>query len=169
MDFGSPLQEVITTGNKARHTHCKYGHVFSEENTYINPSSGDRSCRTCQKKWAKQYYLKPGTKEKILAYHDSRKDTYREQSRLRRQNRRKFIAEIKNRPCLDCGLRFPYYVMDLDHVRGEKKVNVSALVDDCTTIKKLMEEVDKCDIVCANCHRIRTYKRKKDKVDYELR
>src|SRR5207245_2408021 len=48
----------------------------------------------------------------------------------RRQYRRRvaFIRAAKNVPCTDCGVKYPYYVMDFDHARGEKVTEVSKLI-----------------------------------------
>lgn len=64
------------------------------------------------------------------------------------------IASRKNVPCADCSLSFPPECMDFDHVRGEKKFNLG----DVRGMSKaaLEAEIEKCDVVCANCHRIRT-------------
>ena len=76
--------------------------------------------------------------------------------RERRERHRKAIQDLKERtPCADCGGRFPYYVMDFDH-RGQKSFSLASPVMQCS-LKTLMKEVAKCDIVCANCHRIRTH------------
>ena len=64
------------------------------------------------------------------------------------------FRELKNHPCMDCGGTFPPECMDFDHVRGEKVCGVGLLVEDTTG--KLDAEIAKCDLVCANCHRIRT-------------
>lgn len=71
--------------------------------------------------------------------------------------RRQLIINIKNVPCKDCNQKFPYYVMDFDHVRGRKKFNISQTLS--VRPETLMREIKKCEVVCANCHRIRTYKR----------
>ncbi|OHD16124.1 MAG: hypothetical protein A2Y38_11750 [Spirochaetes bacterium GWB1_59_5] len=67
-------------------------------------------------------------------------------------------------PCADCGLVYPYYIMDCDHIRGvktkTKSRTMSALLKKAWSWSKVLEELSKCDIVCANCHRARTYKRK---------
>jgi hypothetical protein len=52
-------------------------------------------------------------------------------------------------------MRFPIYVMDFDHVNGGKKFGISGHRHG---FKGLIEEIKKCDVVCANCHRIRTLK-----------
>jgi hypothetical protein len=61
-------------------------------------------------------------------------------------------------PCMDCGQRYPHYVMDFDHVRGEKVANVANLVHRNMTLQ-IWKEIEKCDLVCANCHRCRTFNR----------
>lgn len=74
------------------------------------------------------------------------------------QARRKNIEKLKSRPCADCGKRYPPYVMDLDHVRGEKRfalANGHRKADE-----RFHAEIDKCEVVCANCHRERTHQRR---------
>lgn len=72
----------------------------------------------------------------------------------------KYIQNLKsNTPCMDCKKSYPYYVMDFDHVRGRKQKNVSELIVTLSK-KKIDEEIAKCEIVCSNCHRSRTHKRK---------
>jgi hypothetical protein len=68
---------------------------------------------------------------------------------------RKEVAEMKAKPCADCGGTFPPECMDFDHVRGEKIGDISKML--LRTTELLHEEIAKCDVVCANCHRIRTH------------
>ena len=71
-----------------------------------------------------------------------------------------YLRDLKTKtPCVDCGINYPYYVMDFDHVRGVKHANVMELVSTLSK-KKIDEEIAKCEIVCSNCHRIRTHMRK---------
>ncbi|QWT29991.1 HNH endonuclease [Streptomyces phage TunaTartare] len=67
------------------------------------------------------------------------------------------IRAEKEKPCADCGVSYPYYVMDFDHLEN-KEFNISEFKSryGWTRLKK---EIDKCDVVCANCHRIRTFER----------
>jgi hypothetical protein len=75
----------------------------------------------------------------------------------------KYLRDMKERtPCVDCKIQYPYYVMDFDHVRGKKHANVMELVQTLSK-KKIDEEIAKCEIVCSNCHRIRTHIRKTNK------
>jgi hypothetical protein len=88
--------------------------------------------------------------------------------RLKAIQRRKYrdeanaiIRAAKSVPCVDCRQSYPYYVMDFDHVHGCKIDNISSFKNATfpKMIKALKEELTKCEPVCANCHRIRTYKR----------
>lgn len=54
--------------------------------------------------------------------------------------------------------------MDFDHVRGRKQANVMELVSTLSK-KRIDEEISKCEIVCSNCHRIRTHLRKIKKIN----
>jgi hypothetical protein len=103
-------------------------------------------CRDCRSLIMKDHYQR-------------HKDVYlRRNSRYRRRNS-EIIRESKCKPCADCGIQYPYYVMDFDHRQGEIKVinlgNARRL-----TRPKILEEIAKCDVVCSNCHRERTYQRK---------
>lgn len=74
------------------------------------------------------------------------------------EDRRVLLRQIKNVPCADCGVEYPYYVMQLDHVRGKKIKNVSLMLT--ASLENFLIEVAKCDIVCANCHAGRTHQRR---------
>lgn len=68
-------------------------------------------------------------------------------------------AKKTGAPCTDCGLSYPHFVMDYDHVRGKKTGLISMAASRHWNFKRLDEELAKCDLVCANCHRIRTFTR----------
>ena len=67
---------------------------------------------------------------------------------------RRVVNTLKTNPCVDCDECFPPDAMDFDHVRGKKLLNVSVLVGRGAT-DLVMKEIEKCDLVCSNCHRIR--------------
>lgn len=69
---------------------------------------------------------------------------------------RTIVRKLKSVPCMDCGQRYPYYVMDFDH-REDKEFTISKRR--AYSIEKLLAEIAKCDVVCSNCHRIRTFNR----------
>jgi hypothetical protein len=76
------------------------------------------------------------------------------------------IAKLKDKPCVDCGVIFPPECMDFDHLTTKYK-NVSKLCQYSTAFIKT--EIAKCDLVCSNCHRIRTRKRGQNKRAYQLK
>lgn len=80
----------------------------------------------------------------------------REAERLRYN--RDLIDTFKDVPCADCGHRFPSYVMDFDHVRGAKRKAIGQMLT--ANPDAIIEEILKCEVVCSNCHRIRTHVRK---------
>lgn len=65
----------------------------------------------------------------------------------------------KNRPCVDCGHSYPYYVMQFDHLR-DKRYDLGSSATRGLGNQKFYEEIAKCDVVCANCHMIRTHLRR---------
>jgi hypothetical protein len=120
-----------------------------------------------QKVKMRAYYLAnkakwktPEQKEKNRLYRLSHRQERLEQGRKRRFNARELVSLIKSVPCADCNIQYPVCVMDLDHVRGVKFKNVSTMIDNTAGLKSIMAEVDKCEVVCSNCHRIRTAARK---------
>lgn len=68
---------------------------------------------------------------------------------------RQLRDETKNRPCADCGVKYPIHVMYFDHVRGEKMFDIGQ--GNSRAPSKVEAEIAKCDGVCANCHRMRTW------------
>jgi len=72
-------------------------------------------------------------------------------------DKRKYLNEIKSVPCMDCGICYPSYIMDLDHRDPSQKImKVSSLVKRGSW-QAFLDEIKKCDIVCSNCHRERTH------------
>lgn len=78
-----------------------------------------------------------------------------------------YIKEHKRKnKCLDCGfsgLEYPE-VMDFDHVYGKKSFELSSFHYYTNSMKVVQKEIQKCEVVCANCHRIRTASRKTKKI-----
>jgi hypothetical protein len=74
-------------------------------------------------------------------------------------NRKIWARKIKSRlGCRDCGNK-DYRVLDFDHVRGKKEGNVGRMIKEGASFFKIREEVRKCEVRCANCHRIKTRER----------
>ena len=81
-----------------------------------------------------------------------------ERRRVRSKETRDFVDEMKSAPCMDCGRTFPPVAMDFDHVRGEKAFSISKRL--MAKRETILVEIAKCDLVCSNCHRIRTHERR---------
>lgn len=72
-------------------------------------------------------------------------------------DRNRIIDEAKAKPCMDCGRVFGPEQLDFDHVRDKKFQNISELRNNgSVSLEMLKKELAKCDVVCVNCHRIRT-------------
>lgn len=72
---------------------------------------------------------------------------------------RHLIRTSKNKPCMDCGEAHPWFVMDFDHRDpSAKTANVSLMINRPRGV--ILAEIEKCDLVCANCHRKRTHRQR---------
>lgn len=71
---------------------------------------------------------------------------------------RDWMRRMKQSPCKDCGQKFPPECMQFDHVRGCKKASIADLVSSSVAKEMILREIEKCELVCANCHAIRTAK-----------
>lgn len=106
-----------------------FGHCKVCHNSYTVDRSKSPSGKTVKKKIAREYSLR----------------------------RREILWKIKTVPCTDCGGEFPPYVMDFDHRDKSQKEFTIAESLNRVSMERLMDEVAKCDVICANCHRIRTH------------
>ena len=135
------------------------------------PKGKASMCAKCSnKRWQKYKEQNPA---KIAQNFQNWKDTPGNMERLkvlwaqRDRNREKRLREIlntiKDAPCQDCDVKYPSYVLDFDHRPGETKLFNVGHVSKAGSVKRLLEEIAKCDLVCSNCHRIRTHNRKGSK------
>lgn len=106
-------------------------------------------------------------REKQLAYnreygkkhYRENKAYYQAKSKRIQAEIRAFIIDSKKRPCADCKVQYPPYVMDFDHLPGQKKRGLLSN-DRLWGMNTAKQEIAKCEVVCSNCHRIRTHTRK---------
>ena len=82
----------------------------------------------------------------------------RNRAKPKQVERKVLREELKDKPCLDCGVKYPPYVLQYDHVRGPKDFQLSNNFYS-KPLDTLYAEIEKCDLVCANCHAIRTHNR----------
>ena len=104
-------------------------------------------------------YCKECGKELTRSHYANNKRKYLDRNTRSYLKRREFVRQMKSRPCADCGGLYPYYVMDFDHREGETK-KYALNSTDRMTMRAILREVEKCDVVCSNCHRVRTYERR---------
>ena len=79
---------------------------------------------------------------------------------------REFVLKQKallRNMCMDCGLVLPPYCLDFDHRTSDKWIEISRMVGRGFSPDVIAEEISKCDLVCANCHRERTHDRSEDR------
>lgn len=91
-------------------------------------------------------------REKILLWRRKTREKKRVQIRA-------LLAGLKNVPCADCKGQFDPCVMDFDHLDPSQKKHNIHTMSRRSDLKGLMAEIAKCEVVCANCHRLRTKRR----------
>lgn len=102
---------------------------------------------------------------------DRRPNSWRTEDRIppswqRRLELQDFNDTLKMRlGCTDCGWAGWPRGLDWDHARGTKHYAITMLVNDRWPVTILARETSKCDVVCANCHRLRTAGRRENRGD----
>jgi hypothetical protein len=94
----------------------------------------------------------------LAAHYENNKGKYIESSKAARMRKKAKLAKIKDKPCLDCGVKYPHYVMEFDHISDNKVASIADLMM-YKAWQTVLDEIAKCELVCANCHRARTYRR----------
>lgn len=90
-------------------------------------------------------------------YYRAHRDEEIARVRARQKRTHAFLAVFKARPCADCGVQFKPHQMDFDHRDpAQKSFTLSRPTALLASHDRLMAELAKCDVVCANCHRTRT-------------
>lgn len=127
-----------------------------------------KKCWTCNqikeesyfnKKWNwLQSYCKECNKNKLKEHYKNNKEYYKAKTLAQRKEIVSITREAKNVPCKDCKQMYPYYVMDFDHL-VDKSFDI-ARAWTSKWILQILKELQKCEPVCANCHRTRTHNRK---------
>ncbi len=74
---------------------------------------------------------------------------------------KKWSQEYKsNLKCINCGESHPASI-DFHHKTGEKEHSISKLVAEGYSVERIKKELDKCIVLCANCHRKEHFKNNK--------
>ena len=130
-------------------TNCKIEKIeieFSFRNKLSNIRQ--KVCKTC-------------TRGRIKLHYSQNRQYYLDKARKRnyevRIHLRKYIWNyLTNSPCVDCGEKDPV-VLEFDHIR-DKLMDISKLIQNVSSLERLKDEINKCQVRCANCHRRKTAK-----------
>jgi len=128
-------------------TKCKLDKPLEEfANNASKPDGKHNMCKKCKNRYNKGYYQttkeihNPGRAERRIAF--------------RREMQDLLLEYLKKHPCIDCGETDPI-VLEFDH-RGDKLGNISQFVAWGKPKQVVLDEVAKCDVRCANCHKRKT-------------
>lgn len=139
-----------------RCSRCK--EQFPLSSFYKNNSRKDglgSQCRACTNLSSKEHYRR-------------HKPDYLQRNKRTRRRQRTAILDIKSSsPCTDCGQKFHPFIMEFDHREPETKVFPIGRLGGRIG-KQIRDEMKKCDLVCANCHKLRTFRRNQTRPEYSL-
>lgn len=91
-------------------------------------------------------------------YYLQNKPYYLQRNKAKRRDIAEYIRTFKDgKPCADCRESFPSYVLDFDHRDQTTKTIIVSRIARTQSWRRLHAELAKCDVVCANCHRVRTH------------
>ena len=79
-------------------------------------------------------------------------------NRIRAKNRANLLEYLRTHPCVDCGEPDPI-VLQFDHTGDDKSAGIARMVTEARAWGKILLEIAKCEVVCADCHARRTAKR----------
>jgi hypothetical protein len=106
---------------------------------------------------------KPWCKSCVKDYDAARYLADKEQIMVRNRGYQKSLVAmekaLKENPCADCETQYHFSMMEWDHLPGFKKLGAPRDFAKSGQKKKMLDEIAKCDLVCANCHSYRTYLR----------
>lgn len=125
---------------------CNVCNISKDENEFFfrNRKKNIRHnhCKSCKKDIDREYYKKSSI----------RREKIRRAAKEKSAWSRAFIKRVKKRShCTKCGDN-RWYVLDFHHIKG-KGINISMIAGNSVSIKKVKNEMRKCEILCSNCHR----------------
>jgi len=93
-------------------------------------------------------------------YYASHRESEIERVRSRQRAAAVLLNKLRRVPCADCRRCFPPHMMDFDHRDPRTKSFALSGKVQLKSEETLLREVAKCDVVCANCHRVRTQRQR---------
>lgn len=171
-------QEVISEIRKLRlerKTHTTISETLGISRRSVKRHTSDivleklpKTCSQCGQTEVSTTFYKKGLVCKQCAkanrkkHYTENRQYYIDKARRHENKIKKYVRDLKNStPCADCDKSFPFYVMDFDHLEN-KEFLIAHAHNKKTAISAVQLEIDKCDIVCANCHRERTFHRRQN-------
>lgn len=126
---------------------CSKCHLDLDESQFHRKRKNNRQsmCKDCRKIYIREHY-------------QENRARYIKQIQATKAKNRQYVRDIKSStPCADCGKYYPYWIMEFDHLHDKDfDMNMGIKVRGINQIKA---EISKCDVVCSNCHKDRTYQR----------
>ena len=118
--------------------------------TMKRPATGQRDtyCRPCRAEYGREHYVK--NRQRYIEMNGARK------RRVRLERMVWLVQFLREHPCLDCGEPDPV-VLEFDHLR-DKSFSIGQMLAE-RAWSDVLAEIEKCEVVCSNCHRRRTAKR----------
>ena len=105
------------------------------------------TCKDCYREYARTHYR--NNPRQYSEYHRIN------DLRYRARNRHLVSTYLESHPCVDCGEADPM-VLEFDHISGDKHGNISEMVSSGFSEGRILKEIEKCEVRCANCHRRKT-------------
>lgn len=142
---------------------CKYGHEIA---TVGRVGSNCGQCYRNKYPHKSKEFCQKGHEKAIVGIDtrgrckQCRSSNIKIRDKKRRERKLKIIRQFKSKPCMDCQIPYPSYIMEFDHREPSKKnFTIGEYgASGSSGIQRLLNEIAKCDVVCANCHRERTQK-----------
>lgn len=128
--------------NEKECTGCEEVKLLSEFSNKKTASDGKHSrCKECTRQYTRNHYRE--NKEYYINKNERLKD-----------RNKKFMEKVKSfSECCRCGEDHPA-CLEFHHVDpSNKKHNVSEMIGNTSSIESIKEEIRKCEIICANCHK----------------
>ena len=127
---------------------CNHCNTYKDEDEfnwrYKAQGVRNRTCRACMVNFNRNYYQGEAGKRHLRQV--------KERTEAAREAARNFICEyLLDHPCEMCG-EDDIRVLEFHHV-GEKDMTVTRMVGGGFSLKRITNEISKCQVLCANCHR----------------
>lgn len=142
---------------RKRKTHCKHGHLFDGTERWHTNWKGFkcRVCRECAKGRIRRKRENPDFKAseaaKMRRWRKNNPEVYEQRWRASHEEKRRILLDARSGGCLRCPEKHPA-CLDFHHRDGNTKLGHIGVIRRFGK-QKLLDEIAKCDVLCANCHR----------------